>query len=105
MPRISICSLVFIIRMPSLHSRAHAGSTLSESSGCIESPDAAGAAGVMATESRDQTLPLVSRLGPREREHQDLALTVACDVDLVAVHEDCRVPIYHIDANLLQDVA
>ena len=52
-----------------------------------ESPDAA--AGVMATESRDQTLPLVSRLGPREREHHNLALTEACDVDLVAVHEDC----------------
>ena len=105
MPRISICSLVFIIRMPSLHSRAHAGSTLSESSGCIESPDAAGAAGVMATESRDQTLPLVSRLGPREWEHHDLALIEACDVDLVAVHEDCSDLIYQIDANLLQDVA
>ena len=47
----------------------------------------------------------LSRLGPREREDHDLALTEACDVDLVAVHEDCTDHISQIDANLLQDVA
>ena len=47
----------------------------------------------------------LSRLGPREREHHDLALIEACDVDLVAIYKDCRDHIFQIDANLLQDVA
>ena len=57
----------------------------------------------MAPGSRDQTLPLVSRLGARELEHHDLALTTACDVDLVAIHEDCTNLLFQADANLLQD--
>ena len=52
--------------------------------GCNESPRRV-ATGV----THVKTLPLVSRLGPREREHHNLALSEACDVDLVAVHEDC----------------
>ena len=55
--------------------------------------------------SGDMIYSCLSRLGPREREHHDLALAEACDVDLVAVHEDCTGPIYQTDANLLQDVA
>ena len=91
--------------MPSFHSRAHMQYTfLFRVFGLYdESSDAA--AGVMATESRDQTLPLVSRLGPRELEHHDLALIPACDVDLVAVHKDCSDLTYQIETNLLQDVA
>ena len=102
MPRISICSLIY--HKYAVFSLKGACSTLSESFGLYnESPDAA--AGVMATESRDQTLPLVSRLGPCEREHHDLALTEACDVDFVAIHEDCSGLLFQTDANLLQDVA
>ena len=47
----------------------------------------------------------VSRLGTREREHHDLSLA-ACDVDLVAIHEDCTSDLtYQINANLLHDGA
>ena len=52
-----------------------------------------------------QTTVCVSRLGPREREHHDLVVTEACDVDLVAVHEDCTDSIFQTEANLLQDFA
>ena len=47
----------------------------------------------------------LSRLGPREREHHDRVVTEACDVDVVAVHEDCSDLMYQTHANLLQDVA
>ena len=90
--------------MPSFYSQERMQYTLSESSGnefrrrgCVM------ATGVVTPDQVSTVC--VSRLGPREREHHDLVVSEACDVDLVAVHEDCRDPIYQTDANLLQDVA
>eukprot|EP00964_Phaeocystis_antarctica_P076099 scaffold47028_cov87-Phaeocystis_antarctica.AAC.2 len=45
-----------------------------------------------------------SRLGPRELEHYDLVSTEARDVDLVAVHMDCRGYTSKLEAYTLQDV-
>ena len=47
-----------------------------------------------------------SRLGPGVLEHEDLARSVARDVDLVTVHKDCRnsSTTEKIDANSLYDV-
>eukprot|EP00964_Phaeocystis_antarctica_P117659 scaffold81454_cov74-Phaeocystis_antarctica.AAC.1 len=47
----------------------------------------------------------LSHLGARELEHDDPAMTVARDKDLVAVHNHCRGFTSQIDANSLYDVA
>ena len=46
-----------------------------------------------------------SRLGPRELEHHDLVSTEASDVDLVAVHTNCRDTTVQLEAYTLQEVA
>ena len=50
-------------------------------------------------------LMLVSHLGARELEHDDLASLVTRDEDLVAVHTNCQDITLQIDVNSLQDVA
>jgi len=42
-----------------------------------------------------------SRLGPRVPEHDDLVSTEAHDVDLVAVHKDCRDSTLQLDVHAL----
>ena len=48
---------------------------------------------------------LVSHLGARELEHDDLASMVSRDEDLVAVHTNCKDTTLQIDVNALEDVA
>lgn len=52
-----------------------------------------------------QATSVLSHLGARELEHDDLASMVSRDEDLVAVHTNCKDTTLQIDVNALEDVA